>query len=51
MNLGDELLAVAAQRDLSQLDEKLYFEVFAKPQTVPAERKPATGRRSRAARR
>jgi len=51
MNLGDELLAVAAQRDLSQLDEKLYFEVFAKPQTVPAERKPATARRSRAARR
>ncbi len=31
MNLGDELLAVAADRELSRLDEKLYLEVFAQP--------------------
>jgi general secretion pathway protein A len=31
MNLADELLTVAADRDLSCLDEKLYFEVFAQP--------------------
>jgi general secretion pathway protein A len=49
MNLAGELLAVATKRELSQLDEKLYFEVFAKPQTVPAERKLATTRRSRGA--
>ncbi len=51
MNLAGELLAVAAQRELSQLDEKLYFDVFTKPQTVPAERKLATTRRSRGGRR
>src|SRR5580658_3424150 len=31
MNLGDELLTVAADRNLPRLDEKLYFEVFAQP--------------------
>jgi type II secretory pathway predicted ATPase ExeA len=31
MNLADELLTVAADRDLPCLDEKLYFEVFAQP--------------------
>lgn len=31
MNLADELLTVAADRDLPRLDEKLYFEVFAQP--------------------
>ena len=31
MNLSDELLAVAAERELSRLDEKLYLEVFAQP--------------------
>ncbi len=30
-NLGAELLAVAAQRELPQLDEKLYLELFAAP--------------------
>lgn len=29
MNLADELLAAAADRDLAKLDEKLYLEVFA----------------------
>lgn len=51
MNLAGELLAVAAQRELSQLDEKLYFDVFATTQTVPAERKLPTTRRSRGERR
>lgn len=32
MNLGDELLAAAIERDQAQLDEKLFFEVFAPPQ-------------------
>src|SRR5919205_1521852 len=32
MNLGDELLAAAADRGLPRLDEKLYLEVFAPPQ-------------------
>jgi general secretion pathway protein A len=31
MNLSDELLAVAADRELPRLDEKLYLEVFAQP--------------------
>ena len=30
--MAAELLAVAAQRELSQLDEKLYLEVFAQPE-------------------
>ena len=29
MNLADELLAVAADRELARLDEKLFLEVFA----------------------
>ena len=39
MNLADELLAVAADRELPRLDEKLFLEVFAqtpKPKTAPA---------------
>lgn len=38
MNLADELLAVAAERELARLDEKLFLDVFAqspKPKTVP----------------
>jgi general secretion pathway protein A len=31
MNLADELLTVAADRELPRLDEKLYLEVFAQP--------------------
>ena len=38
--LAAELLAAAAQRDLPQLDEKLYLEVFAQPEP-PASRRAA----------
>jgi hypothetical protein len=31
INMAAELLAVAAHRELTQLDEKLYLEVFALP--------------------
>ena len=31
MNLGDELLAVAAERELPRLDEKLFLEAFQQP--------------------
>jgi type II secretory pathway predicted ATPase ExeA len=38
-NLGAELLAVAAQRELPQLDEKLYLEFYAAPRrAVPRRR-------------
>ena len=36
--LASELLAVGAQRELAQLDEKLYLEVFAQPDTSPKRR-------------
>jgi type II secretory pathway predicted ATPase ExeA len=37
MNLGDELLAVAADRELARLDEKLFLDVFAQtPKPKPA---------------
>ena len=36
--MAAELLAAAAQRDIPQLDEKLYLEVFAQPET-PAPRR------------
>jgi type II secretory pathway predicted ATPase ExeA len=42
MNMAGELLAVAAQREARQIDEKLFLEAFASP--PPAEAK-ATGRR------
>jgi type II secretory pathway predicted ATPase ExeA len=41
--LAAELLATAAQRDLPQLDEKLYLDVFAQPET-PAPRRAAAAR-------
>jgi general secretion pathway protein A len=41
MNLCDELLALAAERELARLDEKLYLETFAQP----APKKVAAGRR------
>ena len=41
MNLADELLSVAADRDLPRLDEKLYLEVFGQP----ARAKPALPKR------
>lgn len=43
MNLGDELLAVAADREIARLDEKLFLEVFAQP-TKP---KPSTAKAKR----
>ncbi len=42
-SLAAELLAAAAQRDLPQLDEKLYLEIFAQP-SLPARRRAASGR-------
>jgi type II secretory pathway predicted ATPase ExeA len=41
MNLGDELLSAALEREQAQLDEKLFFEVFAPPQP----KKPAAKKR------
>lgn len=41
--LAAELLAAAAQRNLPQLDEKLYLEIFAQPE-IPAPRRVASGR-------
>jgi len=46
--MAAELLAVAAHRDLPQLDEKLYLEVFSPPETAAprrasARRRPPTG--------
>ena len=39
--LAAELLSAAAQRELPQLDEKLYLEVFAQPATPAPRRAPA----------
>ena len=42
MNLADELLTVAADRELPRLDEKLFLELYAqspKPKPAPAARK------------
>jgi type II secretory pathway predicted ATPase ExeA len=42
MNLSDELLSLAADRELPRLDEKLYLEAFAQPAkkvSVPSRRK------------
>ncbi len=36
MNLCDELLAVATERELPRLDEKLFLEVFAQPPKTKA---------------
>ena len=38
MTLAGELLSVAARRDLAVLDEKLYLDVFAQPDTKPQRR-------------
>ena len=45
MTMGGELLEVGAHREVKQLDEKLYFEVFAVP--PPAEQLKATQSRRR----
>jgi hypothetical protein len=40
MNLGDELLAVAADRGLARIDEKLFLDVLAQtPKVEPAAKK------------
>jgi general secretion pathway protein A len=41
MTLAGELLGVAARRDLAVLDEKLYLDVFAQPDTKPQRRSAA----------
>ena len=41
MNIADELFAAAAERELSRLDEKLYFDVF----QPPAPKKAASARK------
>jgi general secretion pathway protein A len=41
--LAAELLAAAAQRNLSQLDEKLYLEVFAQPEMAAPRRMASRG--------
>jgi general secretion pathway protein A len=43
MNIADELLVAAAERELPRLDEKLYFEVFQPP--PPAPKRPAAKKR------
>jgi type II secretory pathway predicted ATPase ExeA len=40
--MAAELLAVATQRDLAKLDEKLYLEVFSPPDSTTVRRKAAT---------
>ena len=34
MNLADELLVAAAERELPRLDEKLFFDVLAPPKSA-----------------
>jgi hypothetical protein len=43
MNMAGELLALAAQREAAQIDEKLFFELF--PTPSPAQLKVAGRRR------
>jgi len=38
-NLGMELLTAAAQRELTQLDEKLCYEIFSAPRRSAARRR------------
>ncbi len=47
LNMASELLAVAARRELPQLDEKLYLEVFAAGDKVTPEGKSRRPRRRR----
>lgn len=44
--LSSELLAAAAHKELPQLDEKLYFEVFQPPKTLTKAAQSRSGRRS-----
>lgn len=50
MNLGAELLVAAAERELSQLDDKLYFELYALPKTAGSPRDARTKRSPRSRR-
>ncbi len=43
MNIAGELLALAAQQEAAQIDEKLFFELYATPS--PTQAKVAGGRR------
>jgi type II secretory pathway predicted ATPase ExeA len=43
-NLAAQLLATGAQRELPQLDEKLYFEVFVPPAAAPVARRAGRAR-------
>jgi type II secretory pathway predicted ATPase ExeA len=45
MNMAAELLAAGAHRELKQLDEKLYFDVFAPPSSADGAKAPASARR------
>jgi general secretion pathway protein A len=50
LGMADELLAAAARKQLPQLDEKLYLELFSSPELAPkpgngTQRKPTTRRR------
>ena len=44
MTLSGELLAAAAQKELSQIDEQLYFDLF----TIPRPAKPRSAARAKA---
>lgn len=45
MNMAAELLAAGAHRELKQLDEKLYFDVFAPPVAADGAKSSASARR------
>lgn len=42
MNMGNELLAAGVHREVAQLDEKLYLDVFAVPQPQHTRRSPSS---------
>ena len=42
VSMAAELLMSAAQREITTLDEKLYLQVFARPETQPSRRAAAT---------
>jgi len=46
MTMAGELLAAGAEREAAELDEKLFFEVFAEPGSVPRKAAVGRGRRS-----
>jgi general secretion pathway protein A len=44
VSMAAELLMTAAQREITTLDEKLYLQVFARPETQPSRRAAAAAR-------